>query len=36
MHIRSATQDNVEIISALNMDIQKLHAEALPHLFNHR
>ncbi len=33
MQIRLATQEDAEIISALNMDVQKIHAEALPHLF---
>jgi ribosomal protein S18 acetylase RimI-like enzyme len=33
MEIRLATPQDAEIISALNEEIQKLHAEALPHLF---
>ncbi len=33
MQIRLATQDDAEIISALNRDVQKIHTEALPHIF---
>ena len=33
MQIRLATLDDAEIISTLNMDVQRIHAEALPHLF---
>ncbi len=33
IQIRLATRDDAEVISALNVDVQRLHAEALPHLF---
>ncbi len=33
MNIRLATQDDVETIALLNRDVQKLHADARPHLF---
>ena len=33
MDIRLATLDDAEVISALNAEVQKIHAEALPHLF---
>ena len=35
MDIRLATLADVEIISALNVDVQNVHAEALPHIFKH-
>jgi GNAT superfamily N-acetyltransferase len=35
MEIRLATMADVEIISALNVDVQNVHAEALPHIFKH-
>ena len=31
--IRSATAADAEIIATLNVDVQNLHAEALPHIF---
>jgi len=33
MDIRLATTQDAEIISALNAEVQKVHADALPHLF---
>jgi hypothetical protein len=33
MDIRLATPNDAEIISALNAEVQKVHADALPHLF---
>ncbi len=33
MQIRLANLDDADIISALNADVQRIHAEALPHLF---
>ncbi len=33
MDIRQATIDDAETISELNADVQKVHADALPHLF---
>lgn len=35
MEIRLATMADVESISALNVDVQNVHAEALPHIFKH-
>lgn len=35
MEIRLATMADVESISALNVDVQNIHAEALPHIFKH-
>lgn len=35
MNIRLATLADVEIISALNVDVQNVHAAALPHIFKH-
>lgn len=35
MEIRLATITDVESISALNMDVQNVHAAALPHIFKH-
>jgi GNAT superfamily N-acetyltransferase len=35
MEIRLATIADVEVISALNMDVQNVHAAALPHIFKH-
>ncbi|MBN2394671.1 MAG: GNAT family N-acetyltransferase [Anaerolineae bacterium] len=35
MEIRLATLADAEIISALNVDVQNVHAEALPHIFKH-
>lgn len=35
MEVRLATLADVESISALNMDVQNIHAEALPHIFKH-
>ena len=35
MEIRLATLADVESISALNVDVQNVHAEALPHIFKH-
>jgi hypothetical protein len=33
MEVRLATLNDAEIISALNAEVQTVHAEALPHLF---
>lgn len=33
MKIRRATQDDSRIISTLNVDVQRIHAEAYPHIF---
>ena len=33
MQIRLATPEDAETISTLNMDVQRIHAEAFPHLF---
>lgn len=35
MEIRLATIADVKSISALNVDVQNVHAEALPHIFKH-
>lgn len=35
MEIRLALQTDVNSISALNVDVQNIHAEALPHIFKH-
>jgi len=35
MEIRLATLADAELISALNVDVQNVHAEALPHIFKH-
>ncbi len=35
MDIRLATMIDVEVISALNVDVQNVHAAALPHIFKH-
>ena len=35
MDIRLATVADVEVLSALNVDVQNVHAEALPHIFKH-
>jgi GNAT superfamily N-acetyltransferase len=35
MKIRLATPADVAIISALNVDVQNVHAEALPHIFKY-
>ncbi len=33
LQIRLATQEDAETISVLNMDVQRIHAEAFPHIF---
>lgn len=33
MHIRPATEEDAPAISALNADVQEIHAQAVPHLF---
>jgi ribosomal protein S18 acetylase RimI-like enzyme len=33
MEIRRATLEDAHVLSALNVDVQQIHAEALPHLF---
>lgn len=35
MEIRLATVKDAEAISALNVDVQKIHADALPHIFKY-
>lgn len=33
MHVRRATEDDIDFLSTLSREVQRLHAEALPHLF---
>ena len=35
MEIRLANLADVDAISTLNVDVQNVHAEALPHIFKH-
>ncbi len=33
MQVRPATEDDIDFLSTLSREVQRLHAEALPHLF---